>query len=172
MSKTLTVSYEGKKFWAFDAALAVWLVELINLVEQKSLQNDPWWAKQITNWKTYSFISDLGFPLPNDWTQDQQETFLDLAREATTNLSQSKLLNGQEIAEYVVSVTNDNNEIKNEVTSAERYKSQEKVPVEPIVSLGEAITQLVEGTLPTAPQGTWWLFGSDAKPTTIEMRNS
>ena len=40
----------------------------------------------------------------------------------------------------------------------------------PIVDLGEALLQLVDGRLPPAPPGTWWMIGFADERTTIAMR--
>ena len=40
----------------------------------------------------------------------------------------------------------------------------------PIVDLGEALLQLVDGRLPPAPPGTWWMIGFADERSTIAMR--
>lgn len=172
MSKTQAVEYKGNKFWAFDAALAVWLAELISIAEGRQLQNDQWWAKQIHNWKVWSITADFGFSFPDDWSQDQEDLFLELAEKTNETLRLRKQLDAQEVANRKVTIVNDQNISNDEITSAERYRRQETVDVLPIVSLGEAIVQLIRGTLQPAPKGTWWFYGSEPTPSTIEMSGS
>jgi hypothetical protein len=39
-----------------------------------------------------------------------------------------------------------------------------------VVDLGQTTIQLVDGTLPAAPVGTWWLYGFAGGPRTVGMR--
>src|SRR6266540_4111889 len=43
--------------------------------------------------------------------------------------------------------------------------------IAPIAELGEAIIQLLQGTLPPPPAGTWWSFGFSGGPGTVAMRD-
>jgi hypothetical protein len=45
------------------------------------------------------------------------------------------------------------------------------VSTAPIVELGEALIKLLDGTLPRAPEGTWWAFGWTTFRT-FEMRDT
>jgi hypothetical protein len=43
------------------------------------------------------------------------------------------------------------------------------IDAEPIARLGDAMINLIDGTLPAVPARTWWFFGS-ADQETISMR--
>jgi hypothetical protein len=47
------------------------------------------------------------------------------------------------------------------------WRGADAVDTAPIAELGDAIVELVRGTLPSPPPGTWWFFGVDDGPRTI-----
>jgi len=52
-----------------------------------------------------------------------------------------------------------------------RWRPAAAVETEPIAELGEAVIQLLRGTLPPPPPGTWWYFALSGGPQTVAMRD-
>jgi len=46
------------------------------------------------------------------------------------------------------------------------------VTAESAIRLGRAIIQILEGSLPEAPRGTWWFFGTEDGPRTLAKSES
>ena len=44
-------------------------------------------------------------------------------------------------------------------------------PTATVVELGRAIQALLSGTLPPAPEGTWWFYGVETGRSTIKKRS-
>ena len=95
---------------------------------------------------------DLGLSEP------EREPLLVLIAEASERLRERETITGAEAAAW---------EVLDGHTVI--WRSAPAVATYDIADLGDAIMGLVRGTLPTPPDGTWWLFGLPGDPRTIKM---
>jgi hypothetical protein len=77
-----------------------------------------------------------------------------------TRLSQRELITASEAAQL---------EIEPGVTVL--WRPADAVPTESILDLSKALAALVQGILPHAPAGHWWLIGLDSDRQIIGMRD-
>jgi hypothetical protein len=50
------------------------------------------------------------------------------------------------------------------------WRGAAELPTQPIAELAHAMTALIERTLPTPPEHTWWLYGHPGGIQTVPMR--
>ena len=164
MSRTVAIEYRERHFWAFDAALAVWLIEIVNAATSDRLDEDPWWAGHLRQWRVATVLgANVGHQLPHDWDEQRFAQFLDISRRTIESLRVRRSERGATLAAL--------RGVDGETTCADRYAAQDQVDLEPIAVLGQAILDLVLGQLPQPPAGSWWYFGEGSQPATITMRD-
>lgn len=160
MSKTQAITYKGRSFWAFDAALAVWLGAFIDEAARLGLEREGGWEERLQDWRWVGTVGDIGIDLDELDTTRDMARFLQVAAAASRGLRALGTLPGQETVTRV---------LVDHPTRAARYGRVQSIDAEPIARLGDAMINLIDGTLPAAPARTWWLFGS-ADQGTISMR--
>jgi hypothetical protein len=162
VSRTKTVSHEGRHFWVFDEALGIWLKYLIEVVERRIQTNSMMWAEDyLEDWRVKASISDLGWHI-GVWADAQKRDFLEASQEACDVLAQEPPLPLEEVATWSV---------LDDIPIVHRTGLwDDPIDVEPIVELGRAVMALIAGTLDDPPPGTWWLFGGHGGRKTIAMR--
>ncbi len=93
-------------------------------------------------------------------TDEQRQVIVRLIEQAGERLSQRELITASEAAQL---------EIEPGVTVL--WRPADAVPTEPILDLSKALAALVQGILPHAPAGHWWLIGLDSDRQIIGMRD-
>jgi hypothetical protein len=163
MSKTTPVQFRGRSFWAFDVSLSILLAELIDIAEALGPERrPPWLAGALPTLRLHAAVGDLLFS-PDLGLQDGQlDELIALIAEATRRLRQRRTVTvtAAEAAEWIV--LDDQTVL---------WRPADAVDTEPIAELGEAVMQLLQGTLPSPPLGTWWYFGLSGGPQTVAMRD-
>ena len=157
MSKSQAVTFGHKGFWAYDVFAGVFLKHLIDAAQESTEANADWPAKAVSNWRVWAVLGgDLGLPLDEHWTLEQQATFIALAEHACTTLATRELISQEEIVSwpFVDDLRIDT-------------RGDQVVPTAPIVELGRAIIALIRDELPEAPKGEAWFFGSETR--TVRM---
>jgi len=161
LSRTKYVDYADRGFWAYDVALGVFLKHLIDAAEGSDQADTGWLSIAIANWRETAAISDIGLTLDADWSVAQRQTFIDLTGHACTSLAKRESLPADEIIAWPLL---DDLRI--------HARGVTELPAGPVIELGQPIIGLVAGTLPEAPIGTAWLYGTDRGRETIGMRSS
>jgi hypothetical protein len=159
MSKTTPVEFRGHGFWAFDVSLSILLAELIDVAEALGPeQRPPWLAGALPTLRVHAAVNDLMFPPDLGLEDGQLNELIGLLAEASARLHQRRTVTAAEAAQWRVL---DGHTVL--------WRSAAAVETAPIAELGEAIIQLLRGTLPSPPPGTWWFFGLSGGPRTIAM---
>lgn len=132
------MEYRDRHFWAFDAALAVWLVEMADAAVNDQLDDDPWWAAHVEQWRVVAVLgANVGHQLPEDWDEHRFAQFLEIGRRTIENLRLRRYEKGMTLAGL--------RGVDGEATCADRYATLDGVDLEPIALLGQAILDLVLG---------------------------
>jgi hypothetical protein len=160
MSQTQFVEYRQNGFWAYDVALGVFLKHLIDVAEEQSLWHDErWLAEAVRGWRVVACVNDYGLTLGEDWSAPQIATFVRLAREACVRVGRREGFLAVDMEAWSI--------LEGRGVFA---RGASEVPSGPVVELGDAIVALIEGTLPAAPVGTAWFYGTPSGRCTIATR--
>ena len=161
MSKTTPVQFRGRGFWAFDVSLSILLAELIDTAEALGPdQRPPWLAGALPTLRVHAAVADLAFSPDLGLEDGQLDEVVALIAEASRRLRQRRTVTAAEAVQWRVL---DNHTVL--------WRSADAVDTAPIAELGEAIIQLLRGTLPSPPPGTWWYFGLSGGPRTVAMHD-
>jgi hypothetical protein len=160
MSRTASVSFRQRGLWAYDVSLSVLLAELINIISELGLaKRSRWLSELLPELRRHAVLGanahldlDLGLSDP------EREHLLVLIAKASQRLRERETITAAEAAAW---------EVLDGRTVI--WRSAPAVAANDIADLGDAIIGLVRGTLSTAPDGTWWLFGLPGDPRTIKM---
>jgi hypothetical protein len=157
MSKITTISYRGRKIYAYDIGRGVLLAEIARVAEESPAVNQyPWLAERLRTLRVRVLVDDYEFSLDADWP-DEQELLVELIATANQRLADRKVITAQEAMEWRV--------LDNHVLP---WRGSEPEPTAPIVDIGDAIIQLIRGTLPPDPSdGRHWCFGFPGGPQPI-----
>ena len=160
MSKTLFVEFRGRGFWAFDVVSGVFLKHLVDAASScLAGQNHPWLADAVEQWRFNAVISDCGLFLDDGWSAEQLRVFSELAARACDRLAERAEIPADEISSWPML---DGERIFPRGLAAVQTKS--------LIRFGRALIQLVNGSLPEPPPGTWWFYSTEDAPRTITKR--
>ena len=155
MGKHLSIRYKEENFWVYDVVASVLLKFLIDAAnDQLKLSKNVWLKETIEQWKVNAIFSDFGFYLDENWTEEQLEQIKEIISKACKTLVQKDKLSKKEIAEWTIL---DEQGID--------LRDEKEILTESIVKLAKAINELLEETLPKAPEGHWWFYGTEGKTT-------
>jgi len=163
MSKTLPVKYRGHRFWAFDVVSRILLKHMIDAATSPARRGveAPWLIEAVARWRVGAVISDLGFFLDETWSVAQIAVVVDVIDAACQVLEKRDGIPAAEIQGW--SILDDMRIFARGIPI---------VPVKPIIELGSGVIAILNGTLPKAPPGTSWFYGTEDHPGTIRMRDS
>jgi hypothetical protein len=158
MSKTRFIEYGGDGFWAYDVAMGVFLKHLIDQAcRQVERQTLAWLTDSIDRWRENAVVPDVRLYLDPGWTDDQRRLVRTLIDDACRDLEKSESISAEEAASWKIL---DGQGIV--------LRGAAQIPTAPAVELGRAIGLLLEGALPEAPPGSWWLYGVEDGVSTIQ----
>jgi hypothetical protein len=150
MSKTKFVEFRDHGFWTYDVGLAVFLKHLIDVaVPRSSSSNGTWLADAILDWRRVAVIPDIGLDVDASWSASQLATVIELIDEACARLAERDEYSADEITSWV---------LFDDLRIFPRGHLQLRTA--PVVELGQALAALIEGRLPVAPAGQYWLYGA------------
>jgi hypothetical protein len=160
MSRTASVSFQGRNLWAYDVSLSILLAELINVISDLDLAKRPRWLSELLpNLRRHAILgANAHLDLDLGLSEPEREQLLVLIVEASRRLRERETITAVEAAAW---------EVLDGHTVI--WRSASAVATYDIADLGDAIIGLVRGTLSTPPDGTWWLFGLPGDPRTIKM---
>jgi hypothetical protein len=161
MSKTLYVRYRNAGFWAYDVAVGILLKHMIDCASAYSGRDDSGWLSEcIARWRVNAVMSEYGLHLDEAWTQEQVQVILHLLDEACRSLETLEAISADEMEAWDI------------LNGGGVYaRGAVAFPTAPVVELACAIEALLAGTLPNAPEGTWWFYGVESGRTTIARRS-
>jgi hypothetical protein len=142
VTATKIITYLDRGFWAYDVAAGVFLKHLIDAAQASPEANTPWLSEAVSSWRVQAVITEFGFTLEENWSAEQQKTFVALAEEACTTLATRNVIPAEEIVSWPFA---DDMRI--------HPRGAIEVATAPVVKLGRAIIALVRGELPEAPKG-------------------
>jgi hypothetical protein len=156
MSRSKPVGFgAGAEFWAYDAALAILLAQVVDAVAALPMALRPrWWSQYEEELRIQAAVSDLYFDLA---ACPDREEFAVLLEQASAQLLDRELVSAEEAAGW--KVIGD---------SAVIFRG----PLEtaPVAELGHALVALLRGRLVKPPAGTWWFYGAPGGRSTIAMK--
>ena len=160
MSRTASLSFQGRSLWAYDVSLSILLAELINVISELDLAKRPRWLSELLpELRRHAVLgANAHLDLDLGLSEPEREQLLVLIAEASRRLRARETITAAEAAAWEVLDSH-----------AVIWRSAPTVATCDIADLGDAIMGLVRGTLPTPPDGTWWLFGLPGDPRTIKM---
>jgi hypothetical protein len=159
VSKTQTVQYGDRVFWAYDVALGILLKHMIDEAELRVAEPDgSWLTESISWWRVVAGVGVYGLEIDTTWAPERLAVFIDLVNKACQKIAKRESIPGREITTWP---------IKDDMRLHPRGATE--IATAPIVELGEAIVALIRGSLPKAPKGTWWFYGTPGGRTTIRM---
>lgn len=161
MSKTQSVTYAHRGFWAYDVAAGVFLKCLIDAAEANKQASTQWLSEAVSSWRVWAVVSDFGITFGERWSLEQRNTFIALAEEVCAVLTTRKAIPAEEIASW---------RLLNDLHVETR--GEKEVLTAPVIELAHAIIALLSGELPEPPKGEAWLFGTATGCTTIRMDSS
>jgi hypothetical protein len=160
VSKTRTVTIGGRGFWAYDVSVSLLLAETIRVGMELSHDQQPSWLPEaLDKLRTLVIVTDFGVAIDDDWPSQGVDLLVQLINEANRRLAARGSITAAEVAEW-----------KAVGADQVHLRGAEVVDLSPVVELGQATVQLIHGTLPPPPAGTWWFYGNEGGPRTIGMR--
>ena len=160
MSRTMYVEYHGDGLWAYDVAMGVLLKHLIDSAESyASIPDSEWIVPCIRQWRVNAIVSDLGVHLDENWTYVQRQTVHDLIGRACGQLGARPSIPSEEMKSWDI--------LDGQGVYA---RGAAMIPTAPVVELARAVQDLLYGNLPPAPEGYWWLFGTEEGRGTIKKK--
>ncbi|WP_345634108.1 hypothetical protein [Rugosimonospora acidiphila] len=155
------VEFGGRGFWAYDVSLSLLLVEAIRAGEELPADRRPAGLPGVLDQlRVVAVVPDLGFPIEESWPPRE----VDLLRSLLIDVSRRLAVRGTVAADGVATW-----DVLDGGTIS--LRGAEVVDLTPVIELAGATVQLVEGTLPRAPAGTWWAYGFEGGRRTIAMRS-
>jgi hypothetical protein len=162
MSKTHFVEFRGQGFWAFDAVSGIFLKHLVDVAESRIAdRHEPWLTEAVSHWRFNAVCGDCGLFLDENWSAEQVQLVRELATAACNLLSKRREISAEEMSSWSL--------FDGEGVFPRGYAS---ITTASAVRLGRAIIQLLDGSLPESPRGTWWFFGTEDAPPTLAKRES
>ena len=154
------MSFQGRNLWAYDVSLSILLAELMNVISDLDLAKRPrWLSKLLPDLRRHAILgANAHLDLDLGLNESEREQLLVLIAEASRRLRERETITAADSATW---------EVLDGHTVI--WRSAPTVATCDMADLGDAIIGLVRGTLPTPPDGTWWLFGLPGGPRTIKM---
>jgi hypothetical protein len=152
MSRTTPVCDGDAMFWAYDVALGILFAEAIHGAESSFEGCQPSWRRElIQRMRVNAVVGSDYAVLLDELDADQRTGLLTWVQEASSRLTARGGVSAAEVAGWDV--------LDGETV---HLRGADHVAAAPLAELGEAIAQLLAGTLPPAPQGQHWYFGTPA----------
>jgi len=161
VTKQSGVDFGGRSFWVYDVVGGIFLYHLIGVANEHLMDTSSsleWLENVIHKWKVAAAINELAYYLDDRWSEEQLNLVLNLIRTTNRKIRQT---------EYFKSKTVENWPLLDDLHI--HCRGNELIPSEPIALFGEALLALANNTMSPPPDGTWWCYIIDDKPTTINM---
>jgi hypothetical protein len=151
LSKTVPVISGDTMFWAYDVALGVLFIEAARIGDETPADLRPsWWGGLDESLRTHALVGSSFAVLLDDFDVEQRPELLNRVREAARRIEARGGVTRDEVSTWP--------ELEESATSFLRHA--EHIEAAPLVELAEALADLDAGTLPPAPAGRHWYFGT------------
>ncbi len=159
MSRTTPVGLHGYNIWVHSGNLAVLLVEVIRAIgEMPSRRRPPWWPRVVEAFRSEAHVTDMFFDLDLGLTAQQRDELAQVFAETAQRLGACPYFTPEQAAGW------------DHVPELAPSTDDEQWETAPIAELARALADLIRGTLPPAPPGTWWFYPGSGERRTIVMR--
>lgn len=153
MSKTVPVCSGDTMFWAYDVALGVLLIEAVRFgAERPEGQRPPWWPELAAHMLTQALVGSAYAVLLDEFDPARRRDLLDCLLATARRIEVRGGVTREEVAAWP--------ELEEEATSF--LRGAKHIDPAPLVELAEAFAALADGTLPAAPPGRHWFYGTPA----------
>jgi hypothetical protein len=160
MSKTKPVTYKDISFWVYDVAFGIFLKLLIDkAIQCTNPEYLAWLSDCIPQWRVNAIVSDFAFHFDSQLSAEQLQVILRLIDESCLELAKRESIPAQEMEAWNIL---DGKGID--------LRGHSEFPTAPVIELGRAMQELLCGTLPPAPVGTWWFYGTETGRRIIAMK--
>ncbi|MFY1691722.1 hypothetical protein [Plantactinospora sp. WMMB782] len=148
-----------REIWASDAALSLLLAQLIRDVEGRPPDRRPdWWADRVAGLRVQAVVGDFFLDLALGLDAAQREEFAGLLADAAARIGDRRTFTAVEAAGW--RVLDDKTVI---------FRGDRPAATGPVAELGQALADLIRGTLPAPPPGHLWYYGAPGGLRTIAM---
>ncbi len=147
MSQTRYVHYRTSGFWLWDPVLGVFLKHLIDAAKASPEITKPWLVEPMHGWCIAACVSDVGYVVDDEWSDQEREKFLGLAEQACVEIGKRGWFPAEEMLGWQI------------LDGEGVFPRGEGVTAASVLELGQAIVALVRGDLPKPPSGKEWFYG-------------
>jgi hypothetical protein len=158
VSKTVSISFGDRWFWAYDVSFSILLLEAIHVAESvPPNERAPWQDNVLDTLRMHVLLgANVAFPLDGEWDEAQRQYVLTLIADAGQHLRQRRRITAAEAAELYV--------LDGEPVF---LRGADSVDTTAIADLADAIVSMVRGDLPSPPPARVWFFGVEGGPRTL-----
>lgn len=151
LSKTVPVTFGDAMFWAYDVALAVLFIEAAHVGSERPANLRPaWWPELEQVLHTHALVGSSFAVQLDDFAPERREVFLNSVAEAAERIEARGGVSRHEVSTWP--------ELQESATSF--LRGAEHINAAPLVELAKAFVDLAAGTLPPAPAGRYWFYGT------------
>jgi hypothetical protein len=162
MTATKTVGLHGTEMWVYDASLSLVLAQTVRLVEESAPERRPaWWPGVVRQLRVHAVITEFHLDLDLGLDAGQREELARLFGEAAALVRARGVFTAEEAEAWPIL---DGTPVI--------FRGREPQPTAPAAELGQALVELIRGTLPPPPPGSWWFYGPPEGRRTIAMRDT
>lgn len=149
MSGTVFLEYRDRGVWATSTETAVLLATMVRAVEESG--GGAWWEPTLEHWRVQACVRDLGITLDAAWSDEEVRQVIVLVGEASSWLRAEGSLGAPALNGWIVT---------DGMHPDAGRTFTEPLPVAGVVEVADAVTELLQGTLPPDPEGGWWFVGT------------
>jgi hypothetical protein len=166
MSRTKPLTYRGTNLWVYDVALNIFLKFLFDRANQcTDPENATWLSDCIRQWLGDASCPDIEVDLDSQLSAEQLQVIMRLIDRSCLELEKRERISVHEEKAWEKAW-------KMPDGIGMYWRGYSEFPTAPVVELGRAIRELLCGTLPPAPKGTWWFYGTETGRQTIAMHQA
>jgi hypothetical protein len=127
--------------------LGVFLKHLLDAAEASPEAEAPWLEEPMHGWRVAACISDVGYVVDDDWSEEEREKFLRLAEQACAEIGKREWFSAEEMLGWQI------------LDGEGVFPRGEGLTAASVLELGHATIALVRGELPNATDGKEWFYG-------------
>lgn len=151
MSKTVPVISGDAMFWAYDVAVGVLFIEAARIGAEAPADERPaWWPELERDLRTHAVVGSSFAVLLDDFGEARRQMFLHCVVEAARRIEARGGIDRAEVSTWP----------ELEESAASFLRGAEHIDAAPLVQLAAALVDLAAGTLPPAPAGRTWYYGT------------
>jgi len=162
MSKTTPADLGDLDLWIYDASLSLLLAQLISVVESMPADQRPsWWPDVVHDLRVHAAVSDLYFDIGRGLDDRDRHQLAELYDKAADGVRARGVFTREEADAWLI---HDDLPVI--------FRGSQPADTAPAARLGHALAAIIRGTLPAAPPGHTWFYGTPNGPGTIATRQT